>query len=176
MARPLDPTPVLWPVDTDPSCAIEVRTFPARADQVAASRRLARDSLTRYPTFDRDIVELLVSELATNAILHSKSAEFSVAIAVTPEGHLRVAVTDQAQAASVPHLSESELDEVSGRGLWLVDSCATRWGIMDDNGRGVAVWFEVAQVPDPTSGEGESCKTPVECDRDGASMAGGERG
>jgi anti-sigma regulatory factor (Ser/Thr protein kinase) len=145
MARRPDSTLMLWPDDGDPAGAVVgFGTFPASAEHVAAARRVPRHTLTAYPEFDGALVELLVSELATNSVLHSGSREFSVAMAVTQRGYLRVAVTDEARTPSVPHLRTPELGDQGGRGLWLVNRCAKRWGITHDAGQGrVAVWFEI---------------------------------
>jgi anti-sigma regulatory factor (Ser/Thr protein kinase) len=146
MARPPDSTLMRRPDDgRPPRGVLGSGTFFATPDNVAASRRVTRKTLNRYPTFDGDLVELLVSELATNSVLHSGSDKFSVVIAGTQRGYLRVAVTDKGRTASVPHLRTPELGDEGGRGLWLVSRCAPRWGIRDDGHGCVSVWFEIAE-------------------------------
>jgi hypothetical protein len=44
----------------------------------------------------------------------------------------------------MPHVRQYSLDAPTGRGLRIVDSLATRWGVEPgDAGEGKTVWFEV---------------------------------
>ncbi|NUK86724.1 ATP-binding protein [Streptomyces lunaelactis] len=122
------------------------RTFPARAEQVSAARRLTQETLASYPKFDADLVELLVSEVVTNSVIHSRSPAVEVEIALTKAGDLRVTVTDRPRTARIPHVRSPEPTEPGGRGLFIVSRCATRWRVEPDDPQGrVAVWFEVAE-------------------------------
>lgn len=80
---------------------------------------------------------LLVSELATNAVLHARTA-FSVAI----ERHsaLRIEVDDG--DPRMPHARDYSLDAMSGRGLHLVEALSQASGA-HRSGEGKTVWFEV---------------------------------
>jgi serine/threonine-protein kinase RsbW len=92
-----------------------------------------------------DLVVLLATELATNAILHSASGEpggtFVLHLArFADRWQVRV---DDAGGFSSPRMSKSAdpLKE-AGRGLALVDAIANGWGVLgDENSR--AVWAEV---------------------------------
>jgi sigma-B regulation protein RsbU (phosphoserine phosphatase) len=117
-------------------------TFPATDDQVEAARRLARKALTRCWTADLDLVALLVSELVTNSVSHSKSERFSVALAIAAGGGLRVAVTDEGRGATTPHMRAGSLTDEGGRGMRLVDHFARRWGVTHEASQ-VSVWFEL---------------------------------
>lgn len=79
------------------------RSFEPEPDQVRAARHFVIDSLRGWARTSDD-VPLLVSELATNAVLHARS-EFEVAVAVT-EQRIRVEVSDRnprlPSSASVP--------------------------------------------------------------------------
>ncbi|MFF7170134.1 ATP-binding protein [Streptomyces pseudovenezuelae] len=88
-----------------------------------------------------DTAELLVSELATNALLHSAS-RFTLTLSAAP-GVLRCEVAD------FGHLTPQVLDAgfaERGRGMFLVEALALRWGWHQDgtcDGSGKTVWFEL---------------------------------
>lgn len=84
-----------------------------------------------------DVAELLVSELATNALLHSAS-RFRLTL-FAAHGILRCEVQDAGRR--VPAVLEAGASE-SGRGMFLVDALARRWGCHQD-GPGKTVWFEL---------------------------------
>ena len=87
-----------------------------------------------------DTVELLTSEVVTNAIIHGKSGP---QLAVTVDGSLvRVAVQDRSPAIPVRRLDN--LDDVSGRGVIIVEEMATAWGVEHERNGSKRVWFEVA--------------------------------
>jgi anti-sigma regulatory factor (Ser/Thr protein kinase) len=90
-----------------------------------------------------DTVQLLVSELVTNAVLHAASAP-TVAIHLFDD-HVHVEVLDDRNQDA--RLTEAHDDE-SGRGVALVDALAERWGtIVVEAGK--IVWFDVARTPLP---------------------------
>lgn len=85
-----------------------------------------------------DVSVLLVNELVANAIVHGEgSISFSLEIGA---GGVRVAVTDEGE--ELPVLRASSPTAEGGRGLSIVDTLATRWGV-DPEGRGKSVWFEL---------------------------------
>jgi anti-sigma regulatory factor (Ser/Thr protein kinase) len=98
-------------------------------------------------SFDLDDVDLMVCEIATNAVRHTDSGlpgggvRVSVLVSAT---RLRVEVQDEGGARGRPIVPAQRggLSE-SGRGLMIVDGLADRWGIVDGQD-GVSVWFEVA--------------------------------
>ncbi|MBC6459205.1 ATP-binding protein [Actinomadura sp. HBU206391] len=100
--------------------------IPAEARRVSAVRHWLRDLLGEEHPVAFEI-ELLGSELFTNAVLHSDSARLDdqgrpgivsvVVLAVGPA--IRVEVTDAGSARSAPHVVNADADAVSGRGLLL---------------------------------------------------------
>ncbi|MET9389850.1 ATP-binding protein [Streptomyces sp. NPDC006624] len=84
-----------------------------------------------------DVAELLVGELATNALVHAES-RFRLTL-FAAHGVLRCEVADQERR--VPRVVEAGTGE-SGRGMFLVDALAQRWGWHRD-GPGKTVWFEL---------------------------------
>ncbi len=107
---------------------------------VGAARRFVRDVLMSRHVADGVVstVELLTSEVVTNAIVHAQSG---TQLAVQVDDHsVRVAVRDT--SPRVPARRLGRLDDVSGRGVVIVDELASAWGV-DHERHGKRVWFEV---------------------------------
>ena len=105
----------------------------------AAARRFMEETLGRWDCGGvLDVVNLLVSELVTNAVVHAHS-EPSVAILLTGTT-VRIEVTDSAGA--MPAVKEAADSDTSGRGMALVETLASAWGVLPRAG-GKTVWFEV---------------------------------
>lgn len=119
---------------------IQQRTLPPDPSSAMAARRFARDVLRRWREGDStDLVQLLVSELVTNAVLHAGS---KVEVSVRHRGEwLRVEVTDESPV--LPGQREFDADASTGRGLALVDMLADDWGVEPIPDDGKVVWFEV---------------------------------
>lgn len=82
-------------------------------------------------------IRLVVSELATNALLHAETA-FSVRLRGSIE-RIRVEVADGSSSDPAPR-SSTVADE-GGRGLTIVDVVSARWGTVHSN-VGKTVWAE----------------------------------
>lgn len=111
----------------------------ARLARAALAQALSSPALAQV---DGDTAELLTSELATNAVRHG-CGRLGLRVLVRP-GRLRVELHDGGEA--LPVLRDERLpDEEAegGRGLWLVDALATRWGTEARAGGGKDVWFEL---------------------------------
>jgi serine/threonine-protein kinase RsbW len=119
------------------------RRFSGHADQVAAARRFVASAIHDSGPA-RDVSRLLVSEAATNAVLHSASGEdggsFEIRCRLAPE-RLRVEVHDGGAPQS-PRRRVHQLDALTGRGLELVDALAARWG-WSGGAAGRMLWFEL---------------------------------
>ncbi|GAC1590973.1 MAG: hypothetical protein NVS3B21_08980 [Acidimicrobiales bacterium] len=115
-------------------------SFPRRLASARRARRFVRSTVSSYlPAEELDTVELLTSEVVTNAVIH---AESSPVVEVAAEGGtVRVSVEDN--GASWPMLKEVPHTATSGRGMALVDLMADAWGVerLDDDAK--RVWFEV---------------------------------
>jgi anti-sigma regulatory factor (Ser/Thr protein kinase) len=109
------------------------------ADQVREVRRFVASTLATWQ-LQSDDVALLVSELATNAVLHARS-EFEVSLTAEPD-RVRVEVSDG--NSRVPSLAAVPVDAYSGRGLLLVQQLAQAWGVETAARVGKTIWFEVA--------------------------------
>lgn len=86
-----------------------------------------------------DVLALLVSEVVTNAVLHTDSA--GVLRLSELDAGVRVDVADE--STTRPTLGTVDLAAGSGRGLHLVDKLADAWGI-DLREDGKVVWFELS--------------------------------
>ncbi|MEV5978164.1 ATP-binding protein [Streptomyces sp. NPDC052114] len=89
----------------------------------------------------RDDAVLLVSELATNAIVHGlvREREFEVAVTVLADGSCFIEVSDECASGPEMHKAESWEDE-NGRGVWLLDTLAEAWGVWRRGRYGKTVW------------------------------------
>lgn len=123
------------------------RRFAGRPDQIAEARRLVSRVIgSKSPA--HDVARLLISEAATNALLHSASGEaggsLEVQCQLEDHRHLRVEVHDQGSVKK-PRRRAHATDALGGRGLELLDALATRWGSSGGPG-GHTVWFELDVV------------------------------
>jgi anti-sigma regulatory factor (Ser/Thr protein kinase) len=116
----------------------ELDATPASA---AAARTFVRDLLAAWDCDDEDeVAVLLTSELVSNAVRHA-GTRLALEVHADPEvGMLRIAVRDQNR--ELPVRREASVEATRGRGIFLVDALAKRWGadIIED---GKVVWFEV---------------------------------
>lgn len=87
------------------------------------------------------VVELLASELLTNAVLHGSASEgIGLRVRWCAES-LRVWVSDPERAEPLV-LHPAPVDP-GGRGMAIVDAMSSRWGVDAHDGEGKSVWFEV---------------------------------
>jgi len=113
--------------------------LPSGPQSVAAARRYALQ-ICRAGAYrgDCDILVLLVSEVATNALIHGAG---QVRVRVLNRGsRLRVEISDHSDA--MPALRDFDRDAEGGRGLALVHALAATWGADPEPG-GKTVWFEL---------------------------------
>lgn len=115
--------------------------FPADPRCVAEARHHALEALAELPRV-AEIASLLVSELATNALRHTRGG-FQLVVDLTP-AHVRIEVHDTSPTAPLPRRPDA--DEGGGRGLLIVGSLADAWGV-ERWPDGKAVWFELSLPP-----------------------------
>ncbi|WP_461084540.1 ATP-binding protein [Streptomyces deserti] len=123
---------------------LEIRPDPA---EVGRARRWARSRLAGSGIeADEPLAEtliLLVSELVTNAVVHTGCPavlRLSLPGATAKESTVRLEVADRSDRAPVPRCAED--DATGGRGLALVDGLADRWG-WSAEGTGKRIWCEL---------------------------------
>jgi serine phosphatase RsbU (regulator of sigma subunit)/anti-sigma regulatory factor (Ser/Thr protein kinase) len=113
-----------------------------------SARRARRFVLTALDAFSvsglDEVAELLTSEVVTNAVVHAHSG---VRVSVEGvDGGVRVSVHDSDPL--IPALRRPIDDAEHGRGLYLVDVLATRWGV-EPGEAGKSVWFELGSGAQP---------------------------
>ncbi|MEV4787853.1 ATP-binding protein [Streptomyces tuirus] len=123
---------------------LEIRPDPA---EVGRARRWARSRLAGSGIqADEPLAEtliLLVSELVTNAVVHTGRPavlRLSLPHAVTEGTTVRLEVADHSGRAPVPRCAGD--DATGGRGLALVDGLADRWG-WSVEATGKRIWCEL---------------------------------
>ena len=121
----------------EPSTAqIQALQLPATADAPGQARLMAWSAWPALSDDDMAILSLLTSELVTNAVLHARTP-MTCGIAVTADLVL-VVVGD-----NNPVLPEPSKEP--GRGLHLVASLASSWGVRPGADGGKAVWFTLSR-------------------------------
>jgi anti-sigma regulatory factor (Ser/Thr protein kinase) len=98
------------------------------------------------PEEDRDDAILVLSELVSNAVKHAAplpSGEITVRWAVADD-LLHIEITDGG-AGTRPHASVAALSSLGGRGLDIVRTVSTQWGVTEGDGS-VTVWAEVPRT------------------------------
>ncbi|HEV2637250.1 MAG TPA: ATP-binding protein [Actinocrinis sp.] len=109
--------------------------LPAAAESVRLSRCIVKAILHDWRSrVDPDVVELLTSELVTNALLHgvppelADTAQITVDVSETPGG-LQVEIHDPGRGAgrqAAP--TQAAAHDENGRGLTIVGALAASWG------------------------------------------------
>ncbi|MFD6821985.1 ATP-binding protein [Streptomyces sp. NPDC060085] len=122
---------------------------PRRAGEHIAERDARRVRMVRRVTAARltfcgltalvDDVTLIVSELVSNAIMHSGGTQVTLTLALS-DAVLTITVDDQ-QRGVTPQVCLPESDDERGRGLFLVDhvTCA-RDGVWGTSDAGATTW------------------------------------
>ncbi|WP_190233134.1 ATP-binding protein [Streptomyces avicenniae] len=118
--------------------------LPAADASAAEARRHVRRQLPQWGACADtcDTAQLVISELVTNVLRHTGST--AVRCELRPIGGLvRIAVAGEGPGPRhTPRAAD--MDDESGRGLLLVCTLATRWGVRPwDGGRGHVVWADL---------------------------------
>jgi two-component sensor histidine kinase len=107
---------------------------------VRDARGFVAQALDGSPAQVLDDVQLMVSELTTNVIQHVLT-DFQVSVGRIGQ-EIRVEVSDDGGGA--PAIRPVLPEACNGRGLQIVDSLATQWGVHALSDSGKTVWFTVA--------------------------------
>ena len=130
---PVTPDPLDLVAETVPSSVARIRRFVVDACRAQA------------PDVDSDTVALLVSEVATNALVHG-DGEVRVRVRVLPRPPgVRVEVVDG--SSTLPQRRQASAVDEGGRGIVLVEALSTAWG-SHASPPGKTVWFELAATKD----------------------------
>jgi len=87
------------------------------------------------------VLELLSSELLSNAVLHGSPGGAIGLLVRHGGGVIRVAVSDA--SAHSPVVLSADPHSLGGRGMAIVEAMSSRWGIENHDGGGKTVWFEL---------------------------------
>ncbi|UGY92029.1 ATP-binding protein [Streptomyces gobiensis] len=120
-----------------------------------ARSRLAGSGISADGPLGETLI-LLVSELVTNAVVHTGCP--AVLRMLLPDRHadgtVRVEVADRSSKA--PRRRQAEGDDTGGRGLELVDGLADRWGWQPE-GDGKRIWCELDPETLPMGAYAQPC-------------------
>jgi hypothetical protein len=104
-----------------------------------------------------DTAALVVSELVTNAIVHTASNQV-VCELYDGDDLVRISVRDEGSAPGEPHPSPQRPEEEHGRGLLLVEALCRAWGVQEQ-GPGLMVWADLPRTAgDSAPGEGHGAR------------------
>jgi anti-sigma regulatory factor (Ser/Thr protein kinase) len=113
----------------------------ARLARLLATEQLRTWGLPSHPA------ELIVAELAANAVTHGRvpGRDFRLLLYVVGDT-LRIEVTDT-RGDRLPYPQHAATDAESGWGLLLVEALADRWGVVPGPPPRKTVWAEVGTGP-----------------------------
>jgi anti-sigma regulatory factor (Ser/Thr protein kinase) len=144
--------PPLPPATEQPVLTLRFTASPRGA---RLARRLASHQMDAwgwaYGTPVHDAVELVVAELAANAVTHGRvpGRDAELRLSREPEGRVRVEVSDtrgerRPRTGPVGERTDGEAD--GGRGLLLVAALSVDWGVCERTGGapGKTVWAVIA--------------------------------
>ena len=116
-------------------------TLPSTAQAPGRARRAVE---RLCGSIDANVVEqlkLVATELVTNSCRHAAAKGDPIGLVLSVEDTLvRLSVTDTGPGFDAP-TGQPDLEGESGRGLFIVDALAQRWGV--DNSGGTRVWLEL---------------------------------
>ena len=122
--------------------------FPCDPASVKAARRFVVECVELLGLQRLPDVQLMVSELATNAVLHAQS-QFDLVLERVDRNTVRVELRDFGQGA--PTVVPGEAGSGGGRGLKIVDLLAQKWGVENrPAGQGKSTWFVVSLGAPPS--------------------------
>ena len=115
--------------------------LPSTSSAPGVARRAVREMLSAAPspTFTEDAL-LLTSEIVSNAAVVGGLCRLC-AWFLADDGALRVEVHDESHHMPVVSTARTP-EQITGRGLRIVDAIASRWGV-DRDDMGKSVWFEM---------------------------------
>ncbi|WP_328318619.1 ATP-binding SpoIIE family protein phosphatase [Streptomyces sp. NBC_00388] len=133
----------------------------AQPERISAARSQLRELLHDWADAEQvDSAALMVSEMATNVLIHTDGDAVMTADVTGDAGtrRLRVEVSDDSD--ELPHKRRPGEMASSGRGLLLMEMLADMWGV-DPRGSGKSIWFELYES---RGGSGDGPAGPGEAD------------
>ncbi|MFH8472310.1 SpoIIE family protein phosphatase [Streptomyces sp. NPDC018000] len=115
----------------------------AEPARIAAARQQLRELLHDWADPEQvDAAVLMISEMATNVLVHTDGDALVVAEATGEHGERRLRVEVADGSDELPHMRRPGEMASSGRGLVLMEMLADAWGV-DPRGAGKSIWFEL---------------------------------
>ena len=111
-----------------------------------AARAFAGETLRAWDvrTPDVEAVQLVVSELVTNALRHAPDSPAITLELLACEGSVQVRVSDSGRGTPErARPPDARTDSEGGRGVWIVEAFTEHWGTEPDGRGGKTVWCEV---------------------------------
>ncbi|WP_409237136.1 ATP-binding protein [Streptomyces sp. PA5.6] len=102
--------------------------LPREPMSAGIARRLVRTALAAWNLEDLTVdATLVITELVSNAADHGRFPHIRVLVSRPAEDRIRLAVVDRSKALPMMR-TDSNGDQIRGRGLLLVDALTERWG------------------------------------------------
>ncbi|MGW1531110.1 ATP-binding protein [Streptomyces aureus] len=124
------------------------RPFPGLPQQVAEARYFVAALMEAEGPRMVENAVFIVSELASNAVRHSRSGRkggWFLVIVVLDDDRVRIEVIDEGGDDRPQLLAANDWEEEGGRGLLLMATCAKDWGVKERM-HGRSVWAELARA------------------------------
>lgn len=117
-----------------------------------AARAFVAETLTAWDVQAERVetAQLVVSELVTNAVLYAADSPAITLDLRLADGAVRVVVSDGGLGEPERLPRPDPWTAETGRGVWLVDAFAERWGTETHGRDGKTVWCELS-IEAPTS-------------------------
>ncbi|MFD4005122.1 ATP-binding protein [Streptomyces rubiginosohelvolus] len=117
-------------------------TLPRKPESAAVARRLVHIALAAWGLENLvDDTSVVITELVSNAADHGRLPSIRVIVSRISEDRVRVGVVDRSM--DLPTMrTDSNGEQVRGRGLLLVDALTEQWGT-ELYGWGKQVWGEI---------------------------------
>ncbi|MBZ6248924.1 ATP-binding protein [Streptomyces olivaceus] len=134
----------------DRTVELETMMFDRRRSTPGAARSFVAGILAQWGWTERlDDIQLCISELATNALLHGAPAGGRILVRVELRATvLRIEVHDGGSGTPLKRESRDTAD--GGRGLHLVSTVSDHWGVTVRQGPGKCVWAAFHHNAAPT--------------------------
>ncbi|MFJ6806186.1 SpoIIE family protein phosphatase [Streptomyces anulatus] len=127
----------------------------AEPERISVGRQLVRELLHDWSDPEQvDSAVLMVSEMATNVLVHTDGDALMAAEISGERGERRLRVEVADASDELPHKRRPGEMASSGRGLVLMEMLADAWGV-DPRGEGKSIWFELYE-----SGESAEAAAP----------------
>lgn len=130
------------PPDLGPTARRAAFFLPADRKAIGEARHLVREQLGNWGIGPDGCATaaLVVSELFTNAVLHTNSQTIACHVEATPD-QLLIQVADDGSGPSTLMPQRAKTHDEMGRGLLLIQAVSQRWGAgPTEGGDGRIVW------------------------------------